>query len=79
MVVAPTEIPLTNPDDEPTVATAVLLLLHIPPGVASDNAGPRAPIHIEVIPVMGAIANAITDKWQMNKMVISFFIVLILE
>src|SRR4051812_34260199 len=31
----PAEIPVTTPLDEPTVACAVLLLLHVPAGVAS--------------------------------------------
>ena len=31
----PTAMPLTTPVPEPTVATAVLLLLHEPPGVPS--------------------------------------------
>ncbi len=37
MTAVPADTPATNPDDEPTVATAVLLLLHVPPIVPSVN------------------------------------------
>ena len=33
----PADAPVTIPDDEPTVATAVLLLLHSPPVTVSAN------------------------------------------
>src|SRR4051812_10080658 len=47
----PTPTPATTPLDEPTVATPVLLLLHVPPGVASANVT-EEPKHIDVAPVM---------------------------
>lgn len=34
IVAVPAETPVTTPDDEPTVATAALLLLHVTPEVA---------------------------------------------
>ena len=34
MVAVPAEIPVTTPDDEPTVTTAALLLLQVTPEVA---------------------------------------------
>ena len=37
MVVPPFTIAVTMPVSEPTVATAVLLLLHVPPAVVSVN------------------------------------------
>ena len=33
----PIDTPVTTPVEEPTVANAVLLLLHVPPGVATVN------------------------------------------
>lgn len=46
------EIPVTTPE-ELTVATAVLLLLHVPPGVASVSAV-VAPTQRVSVPPMGA-------------------------
>jgi len=48
----PSEEPLTRPVAEPTGATTVLLLLHVPPAVAlpSSEVLPR---HMLVIPVIG--------------------------
>ena len=37
MIATPPASPNTIPVEEPTVAIAVLLLLHVPPGVASAN------------------------------------------
>ena len=37
MFVVPAATPLTRPVPSPTVATEVLLLVHKPPDVASDN------------------------------------------
>src|ERR1043166_8504132 len=52
MVTVPAATPVTTPDDEPTVAIAVLVLVHRPPVTASDNAVVR-PTQTEVVPVMG--------------------------
>ena len=41
------------PEDTPTVATEVLLLIHVPPAVASLNVVDD-PIHTDVVPVMAA-------------------------
>jgi hypothetical protein len=35
IVTQPTDTPVTIPEEEPIVATAGLLLLHVPPGVGS--------------------------------------------
>ena len=35
MIVVPADSPLTNPPETEMLATAVLLLVHVPPGVAS--------------------------------------------
>lgn len=48
----PADIPVARPEDEPTVATAVLLLLHIPPTVPSARVE-VALMHRLVVPVMG--------------------------
>ena len=37
MVVVPSAIPVTTPDVKPIVATALLLLLHVPPDVESER------------------------------------------
>ncbi len=47
----PAVSPLTIPDDEPTVATAVLLLLHVPPVTAWFKVVDD-PVQIAVLPVM---------------------------
>ena len=52
MVAEPTATPVTTPVDEPTDAIAGLLLLHVPPGVASDKVVVK-PKQIFVIPVIG--------------------------
>jgi len=51
MMAVPLEIPVTIPLDEPTVATARLLLLHTPPGVPSDKVL-VAPTHSWAVPVI---------------------------
>jgi len=55
MVVVPADTPLTAPP-VPTVATVVLLLLHVPPAVASVNEV-ILPAHTARVPVMGAGEN----------------------
>jgi hypothetical protein len=52
MVVVPVAPPQTTP--AATVAIAVLLLLHAPPGVASANVV-QVPTHTLVLPVIGPI------------------------
>ena len=52
IIVVPAVMPVTTPDEEPIVATLVLLLLHkTPPGVASDNTV-TAPSQIAAAPEM---------------------------
>ena len=50
----PADTPCTIPDDEPTVAVAILELLQAPPAVASVKVI-FAPTHTEVGPVIVAI------------------------
>ena len=52
MVVVPVVSALMMPEDEPMVATAVLLLLHVPPVVASASVA-VAPTQADVGPVIG--------------------------
>ena len=52
MVDVPGEMPMTIPVEEPTVATAVLLLLHCPPDVVSDNVR-EEPTQTLAVPLMG--------------------------
>ena len=52
MVLVPGEIPMTIPDDEPTVATALLLLLQCPPEVVSDNVL-EEPTQTLAVPLIG--------------------------
>ena len=47
------DIPHTRPVEEPALATAGLLLLHVPPADASDN-GLQTPTHILNCPAIGA-------------------------
>ena len=51
--------PLTRPVPKPMVATAVLLLLHVPPGVASASVD-VLPAQSERIPVIGEIGLTVT-------------------
>jgi hypothetical protein len=51
MVAVPLVTPVTTPDAELTDAIVVLLLLHAPPGVASERVVVE-PAQIEVEPVM---------------------------
>ena len=55
---------VTIPEDEPMVATPVLLLLHVPPVVASVS-GVVAATHDEVGPEMGD--NALTVSMRVAK------------
>jgi hypothetical protein len=52
MIAVPAITPDTMPEPEPIVATEVLLLLHMPPGVALDNVT-VLPIQVTVGPVIG--------------------------
>ena len=49
-MVVPPATPVTTPDNAPTVATPVALLVHVPPDEASVSAVVE-PAHIEVTPV----------------------------
>ena len=51
MLAVPADTPVTIPVEDPAVATAVLPLLHAPPGVTSLNAV-VAPIQTLVAPVI---------------------------
>lgn len=50
----PAVIPDILPELRPMVATAVLLLVHVPPVVASLSVDIAVPMQILVIPVIGA-------------------------
>jgi hypothetical protein len=52
IVAVPSETPTRTPVDEPIAATAVLLLVHTPPGVASLSVV-VVPAQIVVVPVIG--------------------------
>jgi hypothetical protein len=52
MIAEPAETPVTAPVEEPTVATAVLLLLHVPPPVLWLRVVTE-PWHTLVVPVIG--------------------------
>lgn len=54
MIALPGPAPVTTPVDKPTVATPGDILLHVPPGVASDNVV-VVPWQIILIPVIGDI------------------------
>jgi len=60
ITVVPAEIPANTPEPE-IVATTVLLLVQLPPDVASNRFVP-APAHAVVKPVMGAMAKALIEK-----------------
>ena len=60
----PEAIPVTVPA-EPTVARAALLLLHVPPAVASDKVVVAA-THTVVTPVIPA-GNGLTEKEVVTK------------
>jgi len=61
MVALPEDTPETIPEPL-TVATKVLLLLHVPPGAASTIVA-EAPTHTALLPVMGTeTGNAFTAK-----------------
>jgi hypothetical protein len=51
-VASPAAMPLTTPDEEPTVAVPGALLVHTPPGVASLSAV-VSPMHTCKTPVIG--------------------------
>ena len=59
MVTTPALIPVTIPVVRPTVAIAVLLLLHVPP-VAALVSVRLLPTHTLGVPVMGVIPPAVT-------------------
>ena len=52
MVAVPAATPVTIPVTEPTVALAVLLLVHVPPVVTSVNVV-VVPVHTFSVPVIG--------------------------
>ena len=60
MVAVPALTPVTTPVPAPTVATAVLLLLHEPPPVVLDKIV-VAPTHTVSAPVIGA-GSGLTTK-----------------
>ncbi len=62
MVTVPALTPVTVPDALPTVAFAVLLLLHVPPLVAFAKVV-VLPVHVTAVPVITAgIAFTVTSR-----------------
>ena len=59
MVAVPAPVPVAIPETGSTVATPVLLLLHVPPPMALLNAE-AAPTQKLVVPVMGAVGLTVT-------------------
>jgi hypothetical protein len=59
MVAVPAEMPVTTPPLVVTVAIAVLLLLHVPPGVALANVV-APPIQTASVPVIGVVSTKLT-------------------
>ena len=59
MFAVPAETPVTTPAVATTVAIAGRLLVHVPPGVASESVV-VVPTHIPVAPVMGDIGFTLT-------------------
>lgn len=59
MVAVPAETPVTTPVEEPTVATPVLPLLHVPNNVASSSVVVEL-THTVIVPVMAA-GSGLTD------------------
>jgi hypothetical protein len=53
IIVVPADTPYTTPPEE-TVATDVLLLLQVPPEVASESVVYPPGAHVLIVPVMGA-------------------------
>jgi hypothetical protein len=65
IVAVPAVRPLTSPD-ELTVATEGVLLLHVPPGVASDKVIDK-PVHTVPGPVIGAVAKDTIGNMAASK------------
>ena len=66
MVAKPAVTPVTIPVVEPTVATAVLLLLQVPPVVASVSVL-EEPAQTVSIPLMGLTANEAIEQRHANN------------
>jgi hypothetical protein len=74
----PRDTPATVPVVAPTDAIKGLLLLQVPPAVASLNVAVH-PIQVLVLPMIGAIANEATDKnVNKSKKVKNFFMTVLI-
>jgi hypothetical protein len=74
MVDVPAEMPVVIPVAEPITATEGLLLLHVPPALASKK-GVVAPTHTVPLPVIGDIwPNAVEVNNMANNTSKCFFI-----
>ena len=73
IVVVPRAIPVTTPDELPTVAIEISLLLHVPPGVMSLNVI-VPPIQTEPLPAIGAVANEAKERKMVSKVRLKYFI-----
>ncbi len=55
----PALIPVTTPDEEPIVAIAGALLVHVPPEIWSDKVV-VVPTHVLVLPIMVCVVLTVT-------------------
>ena len=65
MMQVPAEIPVTTPEEKPTVAIAVSLLNQLPPEVVSLKVVVD-PTQTCVVPLIGLIANDVIEKRHAN-------------
>jgi hypothetical protein len=78
MVADPDAIPVTTPVEEPTAAIAALLLLQVPPEVASPKVV-VFPTHTTVLPVMALWAKEVKVISNAIKVRCIYFIYLYLQ
>ena len=77
MVATPAETPVTMPLAKPTVATAVLLLCHVPPVVASCSVAVE-PAHTAAVPVIAeTVALTVSRKVATQPVLRLYFIVVV--
>jgi hypothetical protein len=74
MVTIPAATPVTTPVDDPTVAIAPMLLVHVPPVVESLMVMVE-PIHTDDEPVIGLTAKVAVDNSNAINERINFFLI----
>ena len=70
MVAVPEVVPLVTVPSVPTTATAVLLLVHVPPGIASLSVT-VPPKQNEVVPVIGARGFIVTTVTAVHPVAVT--------